>query len=155
MMKKRFARMVLKPIFNFFIPDRHAENAKASFHDLYDSFGELGKNKMQLTLISAFTALIWLITIFQIQLIGLTTGISIDYTFLLVVMSIVVIIELIPISIFGFGTREAFLIFALGLIGIASESVIAFSISYIIIAYWTIGLVGLLFWIRDPVKLKM
>lgn len=69
-------------------------------------------------------------------------------------MSLVVIIELIPVSISGVGTRDAFLIFVLGLIGIGKESAIAFSLLYLL-TYWFLGLIGFFFWVKEPVKLKL
>jgi uncharacterized protein (TIRG00374 family) len=154
MTRKHYAKKFLKPIFNFFIPKRFKTRAMIGFHDFYDSMGGLGEKKLQLLMISLLTALMWFLSIFQVQIIGLTIGLSINYFHLLAVMSIVVIIELIPVSISGIGTRDAFMIFSLGLLSIGKESVIAFSLIYLILAYWVVALVGLLFWLRDPIKLN-
>jgi uncharacterized protein (TIRG00374 family) len=153
MTKRRFAGLMLKPVFRYFIPKSYSEKARHGFNDLYDSMGKIRKGGWRLAFLVTFSAFIWLVSILQISFIGLAVGISIDYAFLLAVMSLVVIIELIPVSVFGMGTREAFLIFILGMSGVAGESVIAFSIAYLILAYWSVGLLGLLFWIKDPVKL--
>jgi uncharacterized membrane protein YbhN (UPF0104 family) len=55
----------------------------------------------------------------------------------------------------GLGTREAFLIFSLSLIGISSQMAVAFSILYLIVGYWIIGFLGFVFWLKKPVKLKI
>ena len=116
--------------------------------------GGVKHRKQGLVVLLLFTILIWLFSIFQIYVIGLTIGIAFDYTFLLAIMSIAVIIELIPISVSGLGTREAFLVFALSLVGIAAGTAIAFSLLYMILAYWSIALIGLFFWVRDPVEVQ-
>lgn len=153
--RRKFTRIIMKPIVRLLVSKIKIKKLKKTYHEMYDSFDDIGKKKGHIVIMLIFSSLIWMISILQIRIIGLAIGIEIDYLFLLAVMSLVVIIELIPISIFGMGTREAFLIFAFGIIGILKESVIAFSISYLILAYWSVGLLGLIFWLREPVKIKM
>lgn len=153
--RREFTRIILKPIARLLVSKIEIKKLKKSYHEMYDSFNDVGKKKGHIIIMLIFSSIIWMISIVQIRIIGLAIGIEIDYLFLLAVMSLVVIIELIPISIFGIGTREAFLIFTFGIIGIAKESAIAFSISYLVLAYWSVGLVGLIFWLREPVKIKI
>jgi len=153
--KRDFMRIILKPVFRFFVPSKHKEGARVGFHEFYGSIGCLRNRKDGLLVVSLFTVIIWLFSIFQVYMIGLTIGIVFDYVFLLAVMSIVVIIELIPISVSGLGTREAFMILALSLAGIASGTATAFSLLYMILAYWSLAVVGLVFWLNDPVEISL
>jgi len=153
-MKKGVMTLVLRPFFRFLVPAKHKESARAGFHEFYECVGKLKHRKDGLLVVSIFTVLIWLFSILQIYVIGLAIGITFNYLFLLAVMSVVVIIELIPVSVSGLGTRELFLALSLSLIGIGAENAIAFSLLYMIIAYWSIAIMGLVFWVRDPVEIS-
>jgi hypothetical protein len=152
---KKIAIFFVKPAFNFFMPEKHKAGFKNGFHDFYKSIGGLKGKKQSLFALLLFTMAIWLVSIFQVYLISLSLGMDAGYVFFLVIISIVSIIELIPVSIMGVGTRDAFLILSFSVIGASSQMAIAFSIIYLIISYWLAGILGLVFWMRNPVKLKI
>jgi uncharacterized protein (TIRG00374 family) len=152
---KNVARFFARPVFNFFVPTKHKNKFKTGFNDFYKSIGELRNKKRRLFIILLFTMVVWMLSVFQMYLLSLSVGINVGYEYLLAVISIVAIIELIPISVMGLGTREAFLIFSLSLIGISSQMAVAFSILYLIVGYWIIGFLGFVFWLKKPVKLKI
>ncbi len=154
MLRKNFIRRIMRPIFNFFVPKRHGDKIRVGFHEFYGSIREIRKKSSGLAYVSIFSLFIWLIQILEVQVFALTLGIEIGYLYVLVVFSIVVIVELIPISVSGIGTRDAFMVFSLGLIGISPEAAIAFSILYLVLGYWINALVGFFFWMRDPIRLN-
>jgi len=127
---------------------------RASFHEFYGSIGDIRKKRGGLAVVSIFSVVIWLIQILEVQIFALTLGIHIDYLYMLAVLSIVVIIELIPVSVSGIGTRDAFLVFSLGLIGVSPELAIALSIIYLVLGYWINAVMGLFLWLKDPVRLR-
>lgn len=155
MMNKKFTRFFARPIFNFFVPGRHKTKFKTGFDDFYKSISDLKSKKRRMTLILLFTIIIWLMSILQVYLTSTALGINVSYEFLLAIISMVAIIELIPISVMGLGTREAFFIFSLSLIGISSQMAVAFSVLYLIVGFWLAGILGFIFWIKKPVKLKI
>ncbi len=154
MFRKSFMRRALRPIFRVFVPARHEDRMRASFHEFYGSMGDIRKRRGSLAAVSIFSVGIWLIQILEVQIFALALGIQIDYLYMLAVLSIVVIIELIPVSVSGIGTRDAFLVFSLGLIGVSPELAIALSIVYLVLGYWINAAMGLFFWLKDPVRLR-
>ncbi len=76
----------------------------------------------------------------------------IDVAFILCIMSLVTII---PISIAGFGTREASLVILLSQYGISSEMALSFSLLQFLAFFLWGAIIGMIFWILKPVSLKL
>jgi uncharacterized protein (TIRG00374 family) len=152
---KKITRFFARPIFNFFVPGKYKSKFKIGFDDFYKSISSLKNKKQKLFAILIFTMVLWVISVFDVYLISMSIGINAGYWYLLAVISMVAIIELIPVSVMGLGTRDAFLIFSLSLIGVSSQIAIVFSLLYLIVGYWIIGFLGFVFWLRKPVKLKI
>jgi glycosyltransferase 2 family protein len=76
----------------------------------------------------------------------------IDISFILSLMSLVTIL---PISLAGFGTREASLVYLLSFYAINPETAIVFSILQFSAFFLWGGIIGLLFWIYKPVKIAL
>lgn len=71
------------------------------------------------------------------------------------IMSIMSLVTLIPVTIAGFGTREASLIFLFSFYGIDPETAIAFSILQFLAFFFWGGIIGWIFWMIKPVKLSL
>ena len=76
----------------------------------------------------------------------------IDIGFILSLMSLA---TLIPISLAGFGTREASLVYLLSFYAINPEVAIVFSLLQFTAFFLWGGIIGLLFWFYKPVKLNL
>ena len=71
------------------------------------------------------------------------------------IISIVGLVLLLPVSVAGFGTREASLVLLLSLYSVDSEAAISFSILQFLSFFIWGGLVGLMCWIANPVPLAL
>lgn len=151
---KKMTSRLARPLFNFFVPDRHKGGLRSGFDDFHRSMGKMRKGKTSLILMLLLSMIIWLLSVLEIYILSISMGLGISYIFLVALLSITAIIELIPVSIMGLGTREAFFIFIFAMIGIGSQQAISFSLLYLIVGYWMIAMIGLLFWFRNPIKLK-
>lgn len=76
----------------------------------------------------------------------------IDVAFILCIMSLATII---PISIAGFGTREAALVVLLAQYGLPAETAISFSLLQFLAFFLWGALIGMVAWIMKPVSLKL
>jgi hypothetical protein len=76
----------------------------------------------------------------------------IEVGFMLSIMSLV---TLIPITLAGFGTREASMIFLFGFYSLSPELAIVFSLLQFIAFFLCGGIVGWMFWLYKPVKLSI
>ena len=153
--KKSLVQRLIGPIFNFFVPEKHKKGMSSTFHDFYSAVGKLKKKRFNLFVIIIFTVIIWLLTIVEILFFGLILGISFDYWFMLSVISITAIIEIIPISVSGLGTREAFWLVVLPFIGMTSGTIISFSLVYLFFGIWLWAFIGFLLWLKNPLKLEL
>lgn len=105
----------------------------------------------------SFSYIFFLSFIFQVfsifirYFLGLTFNIQVEFEYYLLFIPLINIVTLIPISINGFGTREAAFIFLFGLVGLGNEeaTVLSFS-SYIMMLF--LGIIGAFFSIRGNLK---
>jgi uncharacterized protein (TIRG00374 family) len=141
--------LILMPFFYRMVPKEHQPTIKDNLVDFFDSLS-MNLEKKSLLIFQIFLAIIsWLFITLQNYLILHSLNPNGSYLFMLCITPFICMIELLPISISGLGTRDAALIFLLSLIAIPAEISIALSLSILISAYF-IGFVGLLIWLRNP-----
>lgn len=94
----------------------------------------------------------WVIFFVQFWLFANAFGIHIPATTFVAIVTIGGVISILPIAPAGLGTRDAALIYLMGVQGIASETVIAFSFTIFVLTL-VASTIGAYFWIRYPMKL--
>jgi uncharacterized protein (TIRG00374 family) len=144
-----------KPIFKRLVPKRMKSGMKAAFHEFYQGLNEIKKRKGIVIASFSLTVISWFLAIFQFELIAISLSLQIDYFFLLSVMPIITLLDALPISFSGLGTREVALIFIFGLIGISIESTISFSIMVFMLGYMVYVPLALIIWFHKPIKIKL
>lgn len=77
-----------------------------------------------------------------------------SYIDVVFIMSIMSLSTIIPLSVAGFGTREATLVLLFSYYGLASETAISFSLMHFTAFFLWGGLLGLLFWLLMPISLQ-
>jgi uncharacterized protein (TIRG00374 family) len=146
MANRRAMRMLLKPLFTLLTPERHRDSMSASFHTFYDARKRSAVAMALLTLLG--WALIFLLGIYVARLLT----IPVDASFILLIMPIVTLVELIPFTVAGLGTRDATVVYFFSVIGIGSAQAVGFSIAYVLLGTYLTACVGLLLWIRHPIR---
>lgn len=152
MMKRNLIILVLKPIYNRLIPSRFKKKLAAQFNEFYNGLFIIKKNKIAFIKAFLLTVLLWFLSIFQFYLIAYALGLKISYYFLLLFIPITIILELIPITISGIGTRDGAFILFLSLVSISSSAAVSFSFLVLIINYLTV-VPGFLLWLKKPIKI--
>jgi len=151
--RKDLLTWLLRPFFNIFIPHHHKKTVSEYYHDFFSGLSVFFQNKKIFFLVIIVGIVSWFPPIVYAWLLALSLGISVELTFFVLVIPIISLLDLLPISISGIGTRDAALIFLFGLQGIPPESAVAFSLLYLFMSYWLVALVGALFWIQNPIKM--
>jgi len=151
--KKGFMKAILKPFFRRFVSEKHKGKISLTFQDFYHGLGVLRKRKKQIALSVLLGLTGWFISIFQSYLLALSLNIDISYVFLISIMPLVNLTDILPISFSGIGTRDIMLIFFLSQIGIAAEIAVSFSTMLLLFGYLVVGVIGLFFWFRNPIKI--
>ena len=93
-------------------------------------------------------ALIFCLAVYVARLLSLP--VSAGYVAL--IMPVVTLVELIPFSVSGLGTRDATVIYFFAVVGAGAAEAVGFSIVYLLIGTYLTALAGFFLWLRHPVK---
>jgi hypothetical protein len=149
---KGVMRRGLRPLFDLLVPERYKRRFSINFHSFYDSlhvYRRAGSIAVVLVLTLAYWALVFLLAFYVAWLLR----IEIDLLYVVLIMPIVTLVELLPISVSGLGTRDATVIYFFSLVGVGSAQAVGFSIAYVLIGTYLTSLVGFVLWLRNPVSL--
>ncbi|MDP7179759.1 MAG: lysylphosphatidylglycerol synthase transmembrane domain-containing protein [Candidatus Woesearchaeota archaeon] len=147
----KYTRLLIKP-FYFLIPKKFQEKAREVYHAFQEIISLVGKHKSFLIyLLVDFIA--WVITYTTPFFIALALGLKIPIIHFLLLMPIIGIIELIPISILGVGSRDITLLALFTPFGLIKEEIIGISMLLLFISMIPRALAGFLIsWIKDKKK---
>ena len=148
---KNLLSWLLRPFFNIFIPHHHKKTISEYYHDFFSGLSVFFHDKKKFLLVMVVGIFSWVPPFVYAYLLALSIGISLDLTFFVIVIPIISLLDLLPISISGIGTRDAALIFLFGFQGIPPETAVAFSLLYLFMSYGLVALIGALFWIKNPI----
>jgi uncharacterized protein (TIRG00374 family) len=145
---------VLRPFFNILIPSSIREKVHGYYDDFFTGCGIFLRNRSGVATSIGIGVFSWIFPVLYGFFLASAIGIRLDPIFFIMVIPIISLIDLLPISISGIGTRDAVLIFLFGLQQLTPEQAIAFSLIYLFFSYWLIALVGALLWFRRPATLS-
>jgi len=155
-LRKNFVGKVVRPFFNMLAPQKHKEKLKLSFHDFYDSFSEaLRKRKKLIAFAVAIALFDWLISISFAYMLILSLNLQVPVAFVFLLVPIASLLDLLPISISGIGTRDAAFIFLFGFYSIAAETAVAYSLLFLFAGYWFSALLGVVLFMTEPLKFSL
>ena len=119
---------------------------------IYESFlAVLGKRAL---LMWAITVLAYLMYFGFSWFIMIALNLNPSYMDVAFIMSIMSLSTIIPLSVAGFGTREATLVLLFSYYGLSSETAISFSLMHFTAFFLWGGLIGLVFWILMPISIQ-
>jgi glycosyltransferase 2 family protein len=124
LLNKNMSRSILRTFWRFLVPSHLKSNTKETFNSFYDS------------MLSARSSLVpflmgilgWFLIYASAYSVALSIGINVPFQYFMVIMSIATVVGLIPITVAGWGTREATLVMFLSLFGVTAEQAIVMSI---------------------------
>jgi len=109
-------------------------------------------NRISYTVLITTTLLGWFIYFMMAYFLSQSLSLGISFLVTSACVSISAIVTLVPISIAGIGTRDATLLILFSILGLKSESAIAFSILLLSI-YILTGFLGLIAWLLCPLRI--
>ncbi len=149
---KKRAGKFLKPIFNFFVPVKYKDVLKSGFNDFYSGMHILLQNKTVLAKAALLAFVAWSLVFVQYFLLAKAMGIAINFWLLYMILPTVILVEILPISFSGVGTRDATLILFFSFVGLSAASAVTLSLSILVFGY-IYSLAGLAVWVKNPIKL--
>jgi uncharacterized protein (TIRG00374 family) len=101
------------------------------------------------TKILSISVVLGLLRSLILYLLAISLNITVSFILIIACRALIGIINVIPVSISGLGTRDAILLFALPLAGVSKEAAIALGFLAFL---WTIGskFSGVIFWFKHP-----
>jgi len=153
-LNKRVLSLLLRPFFNRFIPDSQKSTFSLYFDDFFTGLLAFSRDRPRLIRSAATGVISWIPPLVYGYLLALSLGIALSPFFFVLVIPVLALLDLLPISISGIGTRDVALIFLFGLRGIPAEQAVAFSLLYLFTSYWLIALLGAAVYLKFPVKIS-
>lgn len=152
-LKKNIAKFFLKPVFNALIPEKFKEQARTGYKEFYSAIGKAKESRRELSSAAAIGILIWANTVVVIFLYLSSLGIHVPFFFAFLLMPLLTLVEMLPISFSGLGTREVASIFLLGIYGISATQAVAFSILLFTVGYAMNAFIGFILFTKESTKL--
>jgi uncharacterized protein (TIRG00374 family) len=149
---RRLMRRLLRPLFDALVPSRYKDRFALNFHTFYDAlraYGRAGGHAWVLLL----TLVCWAMIFAFAYHVAATLGIPVRAGYVFLIMPIVTLVELVPVSVSGLGTRDAAVIYFFSFVGVGSAQAVGFSVAYVLIGTYLTALIGFLLWLRHPVPL--
>ena len=149
---RRWVRALLKPVFSVLVPARHRDGWSSGFHTFYDALRVYGASRRRIAVMAGMTLACWALIFALAVYVSLLLSIPVSPAYIVLMMPIVTLVELIPFSISGLGTRDATVIYFFSVAGVGSAEAVGFSIVYVLIGTYLTALVGFALWVRHPVR---
>lgn len=153
MTRRSLVRAFLRPLFHILVPEKYKERFSLNFHSFYDSLQKYWRRPGDVLVALVMTLAYWAVVFIMAYYVARLLGIDVTPGYMVVIMPIVTLVELLPISISGLGTRDATVIYFFSQIGVNSAHAVGFSIAYLLIGTYLTSALGFVFWLRNPVKL--
>jgi hypothetical protein len=153
LLKKNFIGFFLKPFFRAFVPEKFKESLRVTFEEFYGFFGKIRARPGKLLAASLLGLFTWLLAFASSFLFILALGINVPLYFVPLAVPIILLLDILPISFSGIGTRDAALIVLFGFFGVTAEEAIAFSLVFMLSGYWIVALAGAALFMRNSISL--
>ena len=146
-------RKLLGPLFRALTPAKYRPQLTAEVHGFYDALGLYRKQRAATIAAGFLTLLFWAGVVLLAFTVTWVLRIDVSLGYVALMMPMVTLVEIIPISVSGIGTREAAVVFFFSAVNIGNAEAVAFSITYLIVGTYFTALVGFVAWLLNPAKL--
>lgn len=149
--KKNLAKVLIRPFFYMMVPQKYQAQLISGFNGFYDSVLMLSKNIPSMCYLAILTFACWMSAFVSVYFLALALGIKISIFMLFLILPFTTLVEMLPISISGIGTRDAVLILLFSALAIPSSKAVSLSILILLLNY-VLNLLGALLWLKNPFK---
>ena len=150
--RRALVRTLMKPVVAIMVPERFRDSLASNFHTFYDALRVHGSRPIRSVVMAGYTLLCWGLIFALAVYIARILSLPVRPSYIVLIMPIVTLVELIPFSIAGLGTREATVIYFFSVVGAGAAQAVGFSIVYVLIGTYLTALVGFFLWLKHPVR---
>jgi hypothetical protein len=106
----------------------------------------------RLAVAGVLTVVVWALIFFLAWNVAAGLGIDVSVWYLFLIMPVVTLVEVLPVSVAGLGTRDAAVIYFFSVAGIQDAAAVGFSLGYLLIGTYITALTGFIMWLRRPLR---
>lgn len=139
----QWMRSLLKPLLLFLAPKRLAEQLSAHGREFYKDLLSLFQPSRRLALPFFLSLSAWLVVLVRTYFCSLAVGLPLSLVTIGLLLPIVIVIEFLPITILGFGTREAALFFLFASPQVSTAGLLSFSLMTVVAGPLLTSLAGI------------
>jgi hypothetical protein len=150
---RELMRKLAGPLFKALTPAKYRTQLSTEVQGFYDSLALYARHWRSTAFAALLTLVFWVGIVVLAFTVARTLGVAVSFGYVALIMPMVTLVEIIPISVSGIGTREAAVIFFFSALGIGSAQAVAFSVAYLIVGTYLTALVGFVAWLANPAKL--
>lgn len=152
-LNENYAKKIGRLVYKFIVPSKFHERLKKDFDEFYQSVKKLTHDykSMVFSVLLSFGG--WIIISSRAFLYALSLGIRVNYFYFLFFIPAIIMVELIPISVMGLGTREYALILLFSTLGVSKEYAISLSLMTFILGPIPLSLAGYFIALREHLSL--
>ena len=144
----QWMRTLIKPLLLLLAPKKLAEQLSAHGREFYQNLLHLFQPASHLILPFALSLAAWITVWVRAYFCALALGLPISFLFIAMMLPVVVVIEFIPITILGFGTREASLFLFFASTHVDRSGLLSFSLMMVLAGPLGTALMGIPFAMR-------
>lgn len=153
-LNRSLMRALAGPFFRALTPKKYRPQLSTQVHEFYDALALYARQWKSTAFAIFLTLVFWAGIVLLAYTATRVLAIDVSFGYVALMMPMVTLVEIVPISISGIGTREAAVIFFFAAVGIGSAQAVAFSIMYLMAGTYLTALVGFLAWLANPAKLN-
>jgi hypothetical protein len=128
LLNKGFTQRVIRPFARFAIPERFKKSARINFNNFYSGLSLILNQRGNFAVVFLFLSGAWGFLVVREFFFAQALGLQVPFLYFLFVGPLVVLVELLPISILGLGTRDYALVILLSVLGITKEASVSLSL---------------------------
>ena len=137
------------------MPEKFKQKARTGFVEFYTSAGQALKNKRPLAIALLAGILSWGVVGVSIYYYLLALNIIVPLYFVFLLVPLITLVEMLPISFSGLGTREAAAIFLLGIYSVTAAEAVAFSALVFVVGYVLNAVIGFVLFTQETSKVDL
>jgi uncharacterized protein (TIRG00374 family) len=155
LLHRELVRKFLGPVFKALTPDKYRDELALHFNSFYDALGIYLRNWRRTSVCFIHTFAFWILVLLLAHSVTRILGIDVSLGYMALILPMLTLVEIIPISVSGLGTREAAVIYFFGIVGIDDPAqAVAFSLLYVLLGLYAVALVGFFAWLFMPRTLR-
>ncbi|KKU86470.1 MAG: hypothetical protein A2667_03355 [Candidatus Wildermuthbacteria bacterium RIFCSPHIGHO2_01_FULL_47_27] len=125
---KKFLKKTLNLVYGKFVPSKQKARLQNGFEEFSAVMSAAFREKTSLAISFGVAFLLWLNRLLRIYFLALSIGITAEFIYFILLIPIIELVEILPISIMGFGTREYAYLLLFSIAGVSKESAVALSL---------------------------